>query len=140
MRLVLDTNTIVSGFLWKGPPHRLLNVAKTRRDITLHTSPRLLAELADVLSRDKLAAAVAATRRTPDALMRQYLDIAQVVTPATVALVIPADPDDDHVLACALVAKADLIISGDRHLLQLQHYQEIPIVTAGEAVRRIEPA
>ncbi len=53
---------------------------------------------------------------------------------------IPADPDDDHVLACALVAKADLIVSGDRHLLQLQRYQGIPIVTAGEAVRRIEPA
>ncbi len=140
MRLVLDTNTIVSGFLWKGQPHRLLNVAKTRRDITLYTSPKLLAELADVLSRNKLAAAVAATRRLPDALMRQYLDIAQVVTPATVAPVIPADPDDDHVLACALVAKADLIVSGDRHLLQLQRYQGIPIVTAGEAVRRIEPA
>lgn len=72
--------------------------------------------------------------------MRQYLDIAQVVTPATVAPVIPADPDDDHVLACALVAKADLIVSGDRHLLRLQRYQESPIVTAGEAVRRIEPA
>lgn len=65
MRLVLDTNTIVSGFLWKGPPHRLLNVAKTRRDITLHTSPKMLAELADVLSRDKLAAAVTATAVLP---------------------------------------------------------------------------
>ena len=54
--------------------------------------------------------------------MRQYLDIAQVVTPATVAPVIPADPDDDHVLACALLAKADLTVSGDRHLL-LQRYQ-----------------
>ena len=53
---------------------------------------------------------------------------------------ITADADDDHVLACALVAKADLIVSGDRHLLQLQRYQEIPIVTAAEAVRRMEPA
>lgn len=65
MRLVLDTNTIVSGFLWKGQPHRLLNVAKTRRDITLYTSPKLLAELADVLSRDKLAGAVAGKAQKP---------------------------------------------------------------------------
>ena len=140
MRLVLDTNTIVSGLLWKGPPYRLLSIAETRRDISLHTSPKLLAELADVLSRDKFAATVAATRRLPDALMRQYLNIAQVVTPTTVAPVIPADPDDDHVLACALAAKASLIVSGDRHLLQLRRHQDILIVNTAEALRHIESA
>ncbi len=72
--------------------------------------------------------------------MRQYLNVVQIVTPATVASVVLADPDDDHVLACALAAKADIIVSGDRHLLQLQHYQEIPIVNVAEALRRIEGA
>ena len=138
MRLVLDTNTVVSGLLWKGPPHRLLSIVGTRRDITLHTSPKLLAELADVLSRDKLAATVAATGKLPDALMRQYLNIVQIVTPAIVAPVILADPDDDHVPACALAAKVDLIVSGDRHLLQLRHHQGIPIFETAEALRLIE--
>jgi len=53
VRLVLDTNTVVSGLLWKGSPHRLLTVVGEHRDITRHTSPKLLAELADVLSRAK---------------------------------------------------------------------------------------
>ncbi len=140
MRLVLDTNTVISGLLWKGLPHQLLMVAGERRDITLHTSPKLLAELADVLSREKLAATVTATRKLPDALMRQYLNVAQIITPVTVARVIIADPDDDHVLACALAAQADLIVSGDRHLLQLQRHQDIPIVKAAEALRLIERA
>ena len=55
MRLVLDTNTVISGLLWKRSPHRLLSLAGERREISLHTSPKLLAELADVLSRAKLA-------------------------------------------------------------------------------------
>ncbi len=138
MRLVLDTNTVISGLLWKGSPNQLLALVAERRDITLHTSPKLLAELADVLSRERLAVAVAATRKLPDALMRQYLNVVQVVTPVMVARVVLADPDDDHVLACALAARADLVVSGDRHLLQLQHHQDIPIVKAADSLRLIK--
>lgn len=138
MRLVLDTNTVVSGLLWKSSPHQLLAIAGERRDISLHTSPKLLAELADVLSRDKLAAAIAATGMLPEALMRKFLSVVQIVTPATVPPVILADPDDDHVLACALAAGADLVVSGDRHLLQLQSHRGISIVNATEALRYIE--
>jgi len=45
------------------------------------------------------------------------------------------DPSDDAVLACALGAKADLIISGDRHLLDLKEYQGVQLVKAAEAAR-----
>lgn len=50
---------------------------------------------------------------------------------------ISRDPDDDHVLACALAAKADLIVSGDRDLLTLKSFREIPIVTAAETVQAL---
>jgi predicted nucleic acid-binding protein len=50
------------------------------------------------------------------------------------------DPDDDHVLACALAAQADLIVSGDADLLNLREYQSIRIVAAAEALRLIERA
>jgi predicted nucleic acid-binding protein len=59
------------------------------------------------------------------------------VVPAVVAPVIRADPDDDHVLACALAAKADLIVSGDSHLLNLKTYQGIPIVGAAQALTHL---
>lgn len=48
------------------------------------------------------------------------------------------DPDDDHVVAAALTARADLIVSGDNDLLVLKVYEHIHIVTAAEALRRIE--
>ncbi len=81
MRLVLDTNTVISALLWKGVPHGLLAAARARRATTLHTSAKLLAELVDVLSRDKLASAVAATGEDPDTLLKRYVNLAQVHVP-----------------------------------------------------------
>ena len=49
---------------------------------------------------------------------------------ATIEGTVSADPDDDHVIACALSAQADVIVSGDAHLLDLKSYQRIRIVTA----------
>jgi predicted nucleic acid-binding protein len=60
------------------------------------------------------------------------------VQPATIAPTVLADPDDDHVLACALAAKAELIVSGDRHLLHLHEYQGIPILNTADALKRLE--
>jgi predicted nucleic acid-binding protein len=53
--------------------------------------------------------------------------LTEIITPdALPAPVIERDPDDDHVLACAVCAKAQLIVSGDSHLLDLRVYQGIP--------------
>jgi uncharacterized protein len=71
-------------------------------------------------------------------LVNLYQAFAQSVAPQTVPAVILDDPDDDHVLACAVAGRADLIVSGDKHLLGLGgQYNNIPIVRAGEAVRII---
>jgi predicted nucleic acid-binding protein len=61
MRIVADTNTVLSGLLWQGPPRRLLDVAG-QRTATLCTRPTLLAELAEVIGRDKFVKRVHARR------------------------------------------------------------------------------
>ena len=134
VRLVLDTNIIVSALLWRGTPHELIAAARTR-PVTLFTSPILLAELDDILACRKLMRPVAASGLTPDQLRQRYLRLAMVIHPAPIPPTVLADPDDDHVLACALAAKADYIVSGDRDLLTLKTFRELPIVTAAEAVR-----
>ena len=137
MRLVLDTNIVISALLWKGSPHDLFAVVRGRRDIALYSSPKLLAELADVLSRAKLARVVSSSTQSPETLMGRYVSLVGIVVPVSVPPVVAADPDDDHVLACALAAQADLIVSGDSHLLRLGEYQSIPIVTAAQALTRL---
>jgi putative PIN family toxin of toxin-antitoxin system len=135
VRLVLDTNTVVSGLLWKNTPSRLIDAGLQGR-IELFTTQPLLLELEDVLPRQKLAQRVAASGLSVVQLVARYALLARSVEPAIINR-ISADPDDDQVLACALAAQSDLIVSGDAHLLNLKVFQRIPIITAAEAVNRI---
>ncbi|MFM9971208.1 MAG: putative toxin-antitoxin system toxin component, PIN family [Burkholderiales bacterium] len=138
MRVVLDTNTIVSGVISPGgPPRRLLDGVRTQ-SFELCSSATLLAELLDVLSRDKFARRLRAADSTAQSVVAELRRLAYLVAPLTVPHVIEQDADDDHVLACALAGQVNLIVSGDRHLLGLGgHYQGIPIVNAAQAVQRI---
>lgn len=134
MRIVVDTNTVLSGLLWQGPPRRLLDLARARQ-ITLCTSQTLLAELAEVIARDKFTHRVRAAGLSAAELVQDYERLAETVTPQPLpAPVIIRDLDDDHVLACALAAQAQLIVSGDADLLGLKAYQRIPIRTASAAL------
>ena len=136
MRAVLDTNVVVSGLLWKASPRQLLNAARDKR-LLLYTSSVLLDELAEVLSRPHLASVITANHASPAFLMQRYAMLAQLAIPAQIARVVAADIDDDAVIACALAAQADLIVSGDAHLLNLKHYQGMRIIDPAEAVRAL---
>ncbi|MCC7080415.1 MAG: putative toxin-antitoxin system toxin component, PIN family [Burkholderiales bacterium] len=136
MRVVLDTNTVVSALLWGGPPLRLIDMATDER-IELYTTEALLAELADVLGRVKFAPRLALARRNAPQLLAQYSGLAQCVEPAGMGKVIATDPDDDAVLACVLAASAALIVTRDAHLLNLKYFHRIPILSAAPALEYI---
>ena len=135
MRLVLDTNIVVSGLLWNKTPSLLIDAALQGR-VEIFTSEVLLLELEDVLPRRKLSRRVSASGMSIAQLAALYALLAQRIVPAVISPT-SADPDDDHVLACAIAAQADLIVSGDSDLLNLKSYQGIPIVAAAEALERI---
>jgi putative PIN family toxin of toxin-antitoxin system len=136
VRIVADTNVIVSAFLWGGVPRQLLNAAVGQR-VELFTSRALIAELEDVLSRGKFAVQLSESRFTSAYLLSRYTQLAALIGPVEVTVPELRDPDDAAVLACALAAQADLIVSGDKHLRNLKTYQNIPIVNAAEALARL---
>ena len=138
MRLVLDTNTAVSGLLWSGPPSLVIDAAIVG-SVSLFTSAALLDELLDVLQRPKLARRLALRGLTAAELLAEYAKLTVVVSPTPLPAPVSVDPDDDAVLACALAAQAEAIVSGDHHLLDLKIYQGIPILTALELLARIAP-
>ncbi|MFG6431651.1 putative toxin-antitoxin system toxin component, PIN family [Roseateles sp. LYH14W] len=136
MRLVLDTNTALSGLLWGGTPGRLIDAAEATR-VELLSSAALLAELQGVLMREKFVGQLARRGLSVADVFDGYAALVTLVTPAAIAPTIVRDPADDQVLAAALAARADAIVSGDAHLLDLKQFQGIPIVSTAEALLRI---
>jgi predicted nucleic acid-binding protein len=74
---------------------------------------------------------------TATQIFEGYAALTTVVVPAMISPAIIDDPDDDAVLACAIAAKADLVVSGDPHLVKLVQYEGFPIVAPAEAVERL---
>ena len=136
VRLVLDTNTAISGLLWGGTPGTLIDAAASGR-IELASTLALLAELQGVLSRTKFSSQLARRSLTLGDVFNGYATLVAIVSPATITPTVISDPADDEVLAAGVGAHADMIVSGDTHLLSLGSFQGINIVTAAVAVARI---
>ena len=138
MRIVLDTNVVMSALLWRGTPYRLLDTIQQRSSMQLYSSTALLEELADVLTRPSATKRLALIDKAAGKVLADYLEVTELIEPTTVPRIVLNDPDDDHVLACALAAHANLIVTGDRkHLLPLGSYEGIAIVDAAAALRLI---
>lgn len=135
MRLVLDTNVVVSAILWGGRPRLLLQARREKR-VELYTSTPMLAELTDILSRRKFEMKIAASLLTVDQLVDRYAELVQVVRPTPTPR-IASDPDDDVVIGTALAAKADLLVTGDRPLLLMERYQAVRIVGVAKTLELI---
>jgi uncharacterized protein len=131
MRVVLDTNVLISAFVFPGgSPEAVYRLALEGR-LEIGTSRTLLAEFGRVLGQkfdwmpDRVEAAVA-----------QIVRIAAVVEPSEALRVVRADPADDRVLEAAHAFGADVIVSGGRHLLDVGTWSGIEIISPAELIAR----
>ena len=131
MRAILDTNVLISAYVFPGgKPEAVYRLALEGR-LEIGTSRALLAEFGRVLGQkfgwipDRVEAAVA-----------QMTRIAAVVEPTEVVQVIRADPAAGRVLEAARAFGADVIVSGDRHLLDLGTWSDIEVLSPAEFIAR----
>lgn len=136
MRAVIDTNVLLSGLIWHGTPHRLIEQIRAGT-LTLITSPALLAELDEVIRRPKFHTILVRSQTDPDRTLAELRRLAEIIDPPPLPAPVSRDPDDDAVLALAVATQADLIVSGDADLLTLGVHAGIQIVDAANALARI---
>jgi putative PIN family toxin of toxin-antitoxin system len=137
MKIVCDTNVLISALLWGGTPGRILDRIEAGLD-TLYTSRLLLQELEDVLNYPKIIRILERRDLSSSDILELVIENAQILeTSNTPMRVVPDDPDDDHVIECAVTAHADYILTGDSHLLALKVWQSIHILSAGDYLKRV---
>lgn len=137
VRAIIDTNLLVSGMFWHGAPHALLDQVRSGA-LTLVSSPALVAEFARVLSRPKFDVVLQRSQTSREQTLRELRDLVELMEPTPLAQPVCRDPDDDAVLALAVTAQAEVIVSGDSDLLVLQSFEGIQIVTAAQALQRLQ--
>ncbi len=128
MKVVLDTNVIISGLLWKGPPSRILDLGKNGF-FQICLTPKLLQEIEEVLHYDRLSIPLIMAGRQSKEIIESLEQSGTILPDPSRICIIKEDPTDNIVLGAALSHQADYIISGDKHLLQLKTFQNILILS-----------
>ena len=130
MRVVLDTNVLISAIVFGGNPRKLLE-AILRGEPKLFLSDYILNELNGVLQRPKFGF-------PPDVIRSIISDlnaVGNIVTPSVRIRKIKEDPSDNRILECAVEANADYIISGDTHLLNQKVYRNVKVISPAEYLK-----
>jgi putative PIN family toxin of toxin-antitoxin system len=122
-RVVLDTNILISGYLWKGPPRQAIEKVR-HKEWTLLVSKDTVAELIRVLAYRKFGL----SPEEIQPIVEDLLQISETVEVTTKVAAIQADLTDNMFLALAVDGRAEVIVSGDHHLLDIRQFAAVPII------------
>lgn len=125
VRIVLDTNVLISGIVFGGKPGEVLEMIRSKELLGI-TSPVLLAELGDILSKKIMYPKSRVLQM--EKKMRRTLQVVQPVKSINVV----RDDDDNRVLEAAIEGKCEYVVTGDKDLLDLKSYRGIRILTPTE--------
>lgn len=132
IKIVLDTNSLISATFWTGASFKILQLVDQGK-LKLFISPEILKEYVEVLEYEEIIEKTSEKQRQAGlAVSQKLLLIATIVEPKIKLRVVKEDHDDDKILEVAVTAKADFIVTSDRHLLKLKKYEGVLIVKPEE--------
>lgn len=132
MRVVIDTNVVVSALLFNGTPGKLIPMWKEKLILPL-ISRKILEEYLRVLAYPKFELTEADINFL---IYNEILPWFQTVEVKRTEKIVREDPSDDKFLACAIAGNADIVVSGDRHLLDLGSFKSIQIMTPSQLLQK----
>ena len=125
MKIVLDANIFISSFFWEGNPKTIVERIISGID-ELFLTKEILNEIEDVIKRPKFHA----DNDRINYFIKSIEEIGNIITPQILVKNGSRDRTDNKYLECGITANADFIISGDIHLLELENYGGIKIISA----------
>lgn len=129
MKAVLDTNVFISAFLWQRYAKEIFVFAEDN-EAQICVNQELLDEFQHVLEYSKFKGCLEKVGKTPSEIIDEFLEIVKIYPSLKFeSVIIKEDPADDKILSCAVSSGADVIISGDKHLLNLKFFEGITILT-----------
>lgn len=129
MKVVLDTNVFISALLWQKSIKEILNLARQKK-IQICVSQKILTEFTKVLKYPKFSQRLKSIGKTPSEIINEFLEIIKLYSSIELkTAIIKEDPSDTKFLSCAFSCGASFIISGDKHLLSLKKFRNIPILS-----------
>ncbi|MBI2148038.1 putative toxin-antitoxin system toxin component, PIN family [Candidatus Woesearchaeota archaeon] len=139
IRVTLDTNVLVSGSFWTGASFRILELIDQKR-IGLVLSKEITEEYARIINSGEIIDKVEQKQLILSALAEKVMTASIHVVPTIKLDVVKNDPDDNKILECAVSGNADYIISYDKHLLIIQEFRGIKILTPEGFLRSVQQA
>jgi putative PIN family toxin of toxin-antitoxin system len=123
LKVVLDTNVLLSAILFGGKPRQILEAA-FEGSIRTFVSQAMIDELQNVLDRPKFGF----TSQISQSIVSEIASIAEWIKPTRHHAIVKEDPSDNDILDCAIEAKADYLVTGDNHLLRQVECSGVEIV------------
>lgn len=136
-KVVVDANVWVSALLWGGKPAAIIKAAEESK-VGIIVSEAIIGEISQVLTYPKLTKVYQAENLHHEELIEAVLRVVKFVEVTKKVNVVIEHPADDKFIECALAARADYIVSGDKHLLKIESYKSTRIVTVNEFLQIIE--
>lgn len=130
MKIVVDTNVLISALGWKKSEHRLIKRI-FKGEIQLFMSPQILEEFIQVSQRKKFGF----SSDDIEEFVTSLILVCEMIIPQKKIEIIKEDPTDNMFLECAIEAKVDYIVSGDKHLMKLGEFQGIAIMNASALLK-----
>lgn len=139
MRVVFDTNIFISMFIWRNKELEFLYNLFWQNKITVPVNIQIIQEITRVLNYPKFSIFLSKVNLTPEEIIGAITNNCLIFSSSEKPLkIIKDDPSDNIILDCASASGADFIVSGDKHLLNLKSFQNIPILTPRQFINRFK--
>ena len=135
IKVVLDTNVLISAFLWQKDVKEIFDLAKENK-IQICVTKEILDEFYRVLNYPEFSSRLKLIDKTPEEIINEFLEIVKFYPSKKFkTVIIKEDPTDDKFLSAALSSSALFVISGNKHLLKLREFKGISIVSPKEFLK-----